>query len=391
MSKILFPKDFLWGAATSAHQVEGGNHNDWTEWEKSEKRLAALKGRKLNPVDFISNRAADHYHLFEKDFDILKSLNLNAYRFSIEWSRIEPEEGKFDQQEIEHYKAVIRALREQNIKPLITLWHWTFPVWVKNGWEFPNVSFYFARFCRKIGEEFKNEVRFWNILNEPQYWLWHSHIIGDFPPERKNIFLMFLVYKNMIRGHKEAFKALKNINPDFQIGVIESTGWFEPWIFRFVFQNIRNFLFPYFVSNYFDFFGLNYYRKENFLKKANNRVSESEWEIFPEGIYWNIMRCYKYFKKPIIITENGTPDAEDKIRPHFIKEHLMWIGKAIKEGVDIRGYFHWSLLDNFEWESGYKPRFGLVEIDYKTLERKPRPSSSVYAEIAKSNTIEINN
>ena len=384
-----FPKGFLWGAATSAHQVEGNNKNDWTEWESSPQRVADLVGRNLNPGDYISGEACDHYRRFRSDFDIAKSLGHNAHRFSIEWSRIEPEEGKFNEHEIEHYREVVKALRERGIEPFVTLWHWTLPLWVRDrgGWESPDIAARFALYCKRVAEEFRQDIKFWAVLNEPQYWLWRAYFQGDFPPHKRNFFAAARVHQHLVQAHKAAYRALKAVNQDFSVGVVESTGWFEPHVARFFLQGIRNFLFPSRVRGNFDFFGLNYYRRETlFGKHGAGSISDIGWDIYPDGFYAIAKECYRRFKKPIIVTENGIADANDTKRAAYIRDHILAMRKAMQEGVDVRGYLHWSLLDNFEWDSGFGPRFGLVEVDYKTQERKIRASALEYKKIIETNS-----
>ena len=178
-----FPKGFYWGAATSAHQVEGGNHNDWSEWETSPARLEELQRRGLDPALYISGKACDHYDWYEEDFDIAESLGHNAHRFSIEWSRIEPEEGKFNEQEIGHYRKVIQALRARGIEPFVTLWHWPLPLWVahQGAWENKRTVDNFARYCERVAKEFKDEVKYWMVLNEPGYWFANAYVLKKFP------------------------------------------------------------------------------------------------------------------------------------------------------------------------------------------------------------------
>ena len=383
MGSQSFPDGFFWGAATSAHQVEGGNRNDWTEWEKSPARIADLKKRGLNPDDFVSGRACDHYNRFREDFDIAKQLGHNAHRFSIEWSRIEPEEGRFDEREIDHYRKVLVALREQRIKPFVTLWHWTLPIWMqkKGGWESREIVAFFSRYCEKIASEFQNNVTYWMILNEPQYWFWNAYGSHKFPPQR-GIIHAAMIYWHLAAAHRRVYRELKKINPRFEIGVVESTGAYTPKAAHFFISPIRNFLFPSLVKGYFDFFGLNYYRKVSLLGRKENSVSaEIGWEIYPEGFYQIIGEAYRRFNKPIVITENGIADSRDRLRGEFIRDHIIAMKKAIQKGADVRGYFYWSLLDNFEWDSGFAPRFGLVEVDYKTMERRIRPSAWAYKEI----------
>lgn len=410
MNKILFPKDFLWGAATSAHQVEGSNHNNWAEWETENAKIkmqnAELRNwpnyilnnypNPLQEENYISGRACDHYNRYREDFDLAKGMGHNAHRFSIEWSRIEPEEGKFNEKEIEHYRNVIRALRERGIEPFVTLWHWTMPVWFVEMGAFErrkNIK-YFIKFCECITSEFKNEVKFWVILNEPEIHAGHSHLKGIWPPQKKNPISYLSVMVNLIRAHRESYKIIKKIKSDAQIGIAKNNIYFEGWLSPII-NWWWNFYFLNQIKNHQDFIGLNYYFHNRiadfkFNQNVNKSMSDIGWEIYPEGIY-HVLKSLKKYNKPIYITENGLADAQDKQRADFIVEHLKWIHKAISEGTDICGYFHWSLLDNFEWDKGFWPRFGLIEVDYKTLERKLRPSSAVYAEIAKSNAIELNN
>lgn len=382
-----FPENFLWGAATSAHQVEGNNKNDWTEWESSPERVADLVGRGLNPGDYISGEACDHYRRFKSDFDIAKELGHNAHRFSIEWSRIEPEEGKFNEREIEHYREVIKALCERGIEPFVTLWHWTFPVWIakRGGWESPQCLNYFLRFCERVIREFRNDVRYWVVLNEPEYWLGHAYFTKRFPAPRH--VSAFSVYRALARTHQTVYRALKNIDASLTVGIVESTGWIRPAPLRWLLHDFRNFSFPWLVRGSFDFFGLNYYRSAPLIGGTRGETSDIGWEIYPEGLYHMVCGAYRRFQKPVIITENGIADASDTKREAYIRSHVLAIGKAISEGADVRGYFHWSLLDNFEWDSGFGPRFGLIEVDYKTQERKIRSSAWEYKRIIKANAI----
>ncbi len=402
--RLEFPKGFYWAAATSSHQVEGNNHNDWSEWEKKNaKRLAEeatlrrAQGKKWpdyilknypNPLqeeNYISGRACDHYNRFREDFDIAKSLSHNAHRFSVEWSRIEPEEGKFDEKEIEHYREVIKALRERGMEPFVTLWHWTNPIWFakKGGWLNKDAPKYFERYANKITRSL-NFVRFWITLNEPEIYANNSYFKGVWPPQKKNLISCLRVIRNLIKAHQKSYKTIKEINPNNQIGISKHNIYFENIPFVNYFWN------EYFlnkIKKHQDFIGLNYYFHRRFPKNENKIISDMGWEIYPEGIY-HVLKGLKKYNKPIYITENGLADARDEKRADFIKEHLRWTHKVIGEGVDVRGYFYWSLLDNFEWDSGFWPRFGLVEVDYKTMARKIRNSALEYAKICKENAID---
>jgi beta-glucosidase len=380
--------NFLWGAATSSHQVEGGNQNDWSEWEKKNAmRLSKESGGTYLPGNYISGRACDHYNRYEEDFDIAKKLGHNAHRFSIEWSRVEPEEGRFDEKEIEHYRTVLRALRERGMEPFVTLWHWTLPLWVRDkggvtSKQFPQL---FTRYAERMAQEFTNDVTFWITINEPLIFTTNAYLRGIWPPQKRNGFFYARALRNLIAAHKAAYGVVKKQNAGAQIGIAKNNVYFAGGVMRHAANWWWNGYFLNKINNTLDFVGLNYYfhnRIKGFRFNQNEQkiVSDLGWEVYPEGIYHVLLDIKKY-NKPVYITENGVADANDALRADFIKKHLQWIRKAIAEGVDARGYFYWSLLDNFEWDKGFWPRFGLVEVDYKTMERRIRASAWEYKKI----------
>ncbi|TSC80780.1 MAG: beta-glucosidase [Parcubacteria group bacterium Gr01-1014_29] len=395
-----FPDGFLWGAATSAHQVEGDNRNDWTEWEKKNaERLSKTNGAKYPPENYISDQACDHYSRYEEDFDIAKSLGHNAHRFSIEWSRVEPEEGKFDEKEIEHYRDVIRALRERGMEPFVTLWHWTNPIWFAEagGWENKKATEYFVRYVEKVVDVL-GDVKFWITMNEQEAFARHGYFTKDRPPATGTIFTAYHVLKKLVHAHEQAYQVIKNIRPKSLVGFSESRVFFEPYnrlphnllATKLIAWWRNNAFFDQFVKHS-DFIGQQYYFHSRvrlnpfvshwgFQYNENKKVSDMGWELYPEGLYHVLTDLTKY-KKPIYITENGLADARDEHRAWFIREHVRWMKKAMDEGADVRGYFYWSLLDNFEWDKGFWPRFGLVEVNYQTLERTIRPSAWEYKKI----------
>lgn len=415
-----FPKDFYWGASTSAHQVEGGNRNDWTEWEKENSaRLAKEALTKLYPdhvlndfpgplrrENYVSGASVDHYNRYEEDFDIAKSLEHNAHRFSIEWSRIEPERGRFDEREIEHYRRVIQALKKRGIEPFVTLWHWTNPIWIRDigGWENKETINYFIRYAEKVAVSLGGEVRFWLTVNEPETFARHGYLMFCGRPQvKKSIFKYFRVLKNVLKAHEKTYSAIKKLNKNFQVGFTESLVYFESydyWPHNLLLTNMlewaRNNPFLHQFAEHSDFIGLQYYFHSRIRLSSksqwgiqfneNKQVSDMGWEIYPEGIYKVLNNLAKH-KKPIFITENGLADTKDSKRARFIEDHLKWIYRAVKEGIDVRGYFYWSLLDNFEWQSGFWPRFGLVAVDHKTMERKIRKSALKYKDIILSKNI----
>ncbi|MFQ6002453.1 MAG: glycoside hydrolase family 1 protein [Candidatus Zixiibacteriota bacterium] len=365
-----FPHGFLWGSATSAYQVEGGNKNsDWEYW-----RVKAGK-------------ACDHYHRFEEDFTLAKSLNQNAHRFSIEWARIEPEKGEFNKKEVEHYRQVLQALQRRKIKPLVTLHHFTNPLWVaeRGGWENPSTVGYFESYVRYIVTQLADLCNFWVTINEPWVYLSESYLYRRWPPEKCNPLAAFKVGKHMLRAHQGAYQLIHTIQPKAKVGIAYSLACVRtpininplPWWERTCIN----------WAKVQDFIGVNYYRSVHPLGAAGLPKNDIGWEIYPEGLYL-ILKDLKKFNLPIYITENGIADAKDEKRANFISDHLVSIWRALREGVDVRGYFYWSLLDNFEWARGFDPRFGLIEVDYKTMERIIRPSAKVYARIAKRNALD---
>ena len=409
---------FYWGAATSSHQIEGGNSNDWTEWEKTHAKRLALGAKRttwpefilknypspLEPENYISGKACDHYNRFREDFDIAKSLGHNAHRFSLEWSRIEPEEGRFDEKEIAHYREVIAALRERGMEPFVTLWHWTLPLWLAKKGGVLNKKFpeYFARFVRRVGDEYKSEVRFWITLNEPQIITSYGYFKDIWPPQKNSVIAGIRAMRQLAKAHALAYTALHAGSRNAQVGIATSNSFLEParngLLDRAVValnQYLRNHVFLNRIRDVQDFIGVNYYSHDRVSfafrlkshggafvqnKNKNERVDDRGHECYPSGIY-HVLKDAARYNVPLYITKNGLADARDIHRAAFIEETLRWVAQARREGVDVRGYFHWSLLDNFEWDKGFWPRFGLVEIDYRTLKRTARPSAWRYKKL----------
>jgi beta-glucosidase len=402
---LKFPKNFLWGASTSAHQIEGGNVNDWSEWEKSEKRIKELKSKNLNPDDFISGSACDSYHRYEEDFDLAKKLNNNAHRFSLEWSRIEPEEGKFDQLAIEHYRKVLQAGKKRGLKLVVTLWHWTNPIWIARmgGWTNKKTVDYFCRYAEFIAKEFGEYVDFWVTLNEPMAHVGFGYVGGNFPPNKKfDLLGARKVLNNLAQAHIKAYQKIHEIIPGAQIGFTSLTDYFEPankWnpldlLINSVARYFHHRIFLNKVCRYLDYVGVDYYFHQKiscwppFRTNENKEVNDMGWEIYPAGIY-QVLKYLSKFKKPIYIMENGIANEDDKKRSKFILDHLRFVHQAIQDGMDVRGYFYWSLLDNFEWAHGFAPKFGLYAVDRKTFKRTMRPSAKVYGEICGNNEVKI--
>lgn len=395
---LIFPEGFLWGAATSAHQVEGDNfYNDWWAWEQTQ------------PIRLRSGQAADQYHFYKTDFDLAKSLNHNAHRLSIEWSRIEPEEGKFNQEAIEHYKSVLKDLKNKGFTVMLTLWHFTNPLWFskKGGWLNNSSSWYFERFVKKIVPELKEDVDLWITLNEPGGYAFDAYGRAKYPPQIRGKFHQLRANWNLGQAHQKAYYAIHQISPSAKVGfshnltsytVTHSHNLKEVLAMWFA-DKISNHSFYMMTGKTHDFIGISYYyhlrinnSDKSFLPRiidfdeSKRDVSDMGWEIFPEGIY-DILMDFSDYHLPIYITENGIASTNDDRRVRFLLSYLKEIYHAIDAGVDVRGYFHWSLIDNYEWIEGLAARFGLIEVDYKTQQRIPRPSSKVYAEVIKNNGI----
>lgn len=422
-----FPKGFLWGAATSSHQVEGNNTNN--DWWKAE------TGNKLK---YPSGTACDHYNLYKQDFKLAKELKHNAHRFSLEWSRIEPVEGIFDSRSIGHYRYVINALISLDIKPIVTINHYTLPVWFseKGGWENKYSPSIFANFVKKVSEDLGKNVEYWITLNEPVANIYKAYIEGEWPPGKKSFKIAVKVFKNMLRAHSLAYKVIhqtymKNSWHEPKVSIAKHFLELAPCRKNSFFDNLSANARYYFFNRLFikslitgwcvvpgfsfmrlpakrtlDFIGLNYYTRD-FVHYAglsttgifgnictlkhhadSGKRNFLKWEIYPEGIHSALMD-YSRFKLPILITENGICTNDDGERESFIKEHLREVVVAIHGGVNIIGYIYWSLIDNFEWVEGFGPRFGLVEVDYKTQKRTIRPSARSFSGIIYKNNIEV--
>jgi beta-glucosidase len=409
----IFPKNFYWGASTAGHQVEGGLHDDWTVWELAHaKELAQAAGDKLqwlpnwsevrplatDPNNYVSGEGVDHYHRYKEDFDILNKLNMNAFRFSIEWSRLEPEEGKWDEEAVDHYRQYLAELQKHDIEPFVNIWHWTVPTWfqAKGAFTKRDNNKYFLRFVQKISDEFGADLSYIITLNEPNVYSSLGYITATRPPQEKNFWKGFIAYWNLHNAHKGAYKILKKAHPHLQVGIAQQLGNIQAKrphdvIDESVTKIMRyawNWWFLRRIRKQQDFIGMNYYFTDYYqhtkVKDPRVPLNDLGWYMEPEGIYPLLLRAWTRYKKPIYITENGVADTHDQYRRWWIEETVVAMERALSEGVDLRGYFHWSLLDNFEWESGYWPKFGLVEVDRADgMKRKIRPSAKWFGELIK--------
>ncbi len=425
--EFTFPKDFLWGAATSAHQVEGNNtNNDWWEWEQA--RLPHAR----------SGQACDQWNRFEEDFKLAQTLGHNAHRFSIEWSRIEPQEGQFDSGALDHYAQVIRSLRSKGIEPIVTLHHFTLPLWLahQGGWFLEKTPELFARYAQKVTEALGGDVRYWMTLNEPIVYAYKSYLTGEWPPGVKSYEKAFKVFRNLLLGHVLAYEKIKDAYSQKgwgvpMVGVAQSVlifracsdrslrdriaARFRHWMFNHLFVQAlikgRSYSIGLFSvhlprAKTLDFIGLNYYTRDfvrhdgfgfpGILGQACTATVEQgrhtgkdnflSWEIYPKGLH-TFLKDFSRYKLPLLISENGLATNDDTERSEFIGEHLKAVGQAMKEGAPVIGYLYWSLLDNYEWAEGFVPRFGLIEVNYITQERTIRGSARKFNEIIRSGKV----
>lgn len=406
----IFPKQFFWGVSTACHQVEGGNENQWTAWELANAKELAhtahqrlgylpywdeIKTKAEDPSNYVSGRGVDHYKRYREDFDIASNLGMNSFRFGLEWSRIEPEEGKWNEAEIQHYKEYIAELRERRLEPFLNIWHWTLPTWFaeKGGFKKKQNIKYFERFVGKVAETLIDDITYVITINEPNVYASFGYGTGVWPPNEKNWITFLIVYKNLVRAHKKSYKILKKVKPSLQVGIAQqlsniqakrphnlmdefSTKWMRYFWNWWFYKRIRK---------QQDYIGFNYYFTDYYtgvLERENPKVPVNDlgWYMEPEGLYPLLVRAWSRFKKPIYITENGVADSKDQYRRWWLEESIVAMERAISEGVDLRGYFHWSLLDNFEWSSGWWPKFGLVEVDREHgMKRTVRPSAKWFA------------
>ncbi|OVE79454.1 hypothetical protein BVY00_00370 [bacterium G20] len=413
-----FPEGFLWGASTAGHQVDGDSHDQWTVWElENAAQLAKTAEHRLHKVkawpevkkqaqdsnNYISGRGVDHFNRYEEDFDIAKSLNLNSFRFSIEWSRIEPNEGQWDQTAIDYYKTYIKELNKRGLKPMLNIWHWSLPVWFadRSGFKYRKNLKYFRRFVQLVADELVDDVHYVITINEPNVYTTYSYLVPEpvshyrWPPQEKSVLSFTRVYLNLVLAHRQAYQILKKAKPSLKVGIASHLANIQAKRpHNFLDEGITQ-LMRYFWDWWFlrrtrkeqDFIGFNYYFTDYYRFKfpispedPKMPVNDLGWYMEPEGIYPLLLRAWAHYKKPIIITENGLADAHDQYRRWWIEETIVAMERAMSEGVKVEGYFHWSLLDNFEWSHGWWPKFGLVAVDRENgMKRTVRDSAKWFA------------
>ncbi|CAI8181790.1 MAG: Beta-glucosidase A [Methanobacteriota archaeon] len=403
---LSFPDGFYWGSATAAHQVEGNLTNNWTVHEER-KNLER------------SGAACDHWNRWKDDFQMMSDLGLNSYRFSIEWSRLEPEPGQWNKKALDVYSEMIDDLIQRGIRPVVTLHHFSHPKWWEEKGGFANQDNLpeFLIYCERVFDALSDRVETWVTINEPTVFSAMGYTLGMFPPGKRSIRLTLRVMRNVMRGHAIVYRSLKKKRPEARIGVAKNVTLFDPrnrwspidwplsrlleWLWngawrngirkgRMLFANIPE------AKDSLDFVGLNYYthfltglfiptRGElQFPKRKHEVATEFGYPMYAEG-FRRAIEFVAPLNVPIEITENGVADAKDALRPEHLMRHLWIVSEAINDGFDIRSYHHWSLMDNFEWAEGYSMCFGLHHVNFETQERTLRPSGELYRDIIAAN------
>jgi len=389
MKEVLkFPDGFLWGAATSSFQVEGGINNcDWAEAARSGRVVPAGVG-------------ADHYHLYDEDFAIAQSLGHTCHRISIEWSRIEPEEGQFDLAEIEHYKKVLQSMHDHGLVPFITLWHFTLPIWFakKGGFTKKDNIGFFVRYCDFVVSHLKGSCKNFATINEPMVYSTMGYTWGQWPPfEIFKVETFFRVLRNIIQAHNQTYEELKQkYKNDVMISIVKNNMYmhvskFSKWnIIHHIFAKVSTWFWNDYILNrvykHLDALDINYYFHTEYGKNEKYIKSDMGWDLYPEGLY-HVLKDAKKYNKDIRVTEAGLADEHDMYREKYIKDMLFSVHKAIKEGVPVKGFMYWSLIDNYEWSHGFSKKFGLVAVDLQSKKRTIRPSAYAYKKICEANAL----
>ncbi|HEV7665086.1 MAG TPA: family 1 glycosylhydrolase [Chloroflexota bacterium] len=386
---LRFPNRFLWGAATAAHQIEGHNvHSDWWAAEQA--------GR----MPHASGAACDSWNRWADDVKLLETMGLNAYRLSIEWARIEPEPGRFDQPALDNYHRQLEALKQAGIEPLVTLHHFTNPQWLaeRGGWTNPDVIPRLANYADRAAREFGDLVQWWVTINEPSILALKGYVEGSWPPHRPFDLRGYLrLQRHAGRAHILARRALQARRPDAMVSMAFALWPMEPLRSWSPIDQTMAFLGDWYWQGRvlqrampsLDWVGVNYYSRNlvgwpwpSHEIAGMGERTDFGWEIYPQGLY-DVLRRVGRFGKPVVVTENGIADADDDQRGAYIVTHAQQMHRAISAGVDLRGYMHWSLLDNFEWAEGYTQKFGLA-----TRERVLRSSAQLYGAIAGANAVD---
>jgi beta-glucosidase len=426
-----FSKDFLWGAASAAAQVEGA----WNEDGKCPSIWDVAGDHIQDGQD--CHTACDHYHRYKEDVALMKELGLKSYRFSVSWCRIMPEKGVVNPKGIEFYQNLISELEAAGIEPLVTLYHWDLPLWVheEGGWPSPKIIDYYLEYVKVVVEAFSDRVRYWMTFNEPSVFIMLSYAMGSFAPFVSDIPACMQALRHMLLAHGKAVTLIREIAktapkiglamaattyiPDSeddaglrdaaeqsflsQVGEGSNALYMDPIALGQASPMLAQMLSDEdlkIISEPMDFVGVNVYQPSNPLINKEKYDTEKlpktmlDWVIDGRCLYWTIRQYWERYHLPVMVTENGmaNPDevgpdgcVHDDIRKTFLHDFLSGMKRAVDEGIPVLGYQHWSIMDNFEWCSGYGPRFGLIHVDYTTQKRTIKDSARYYAEIIRTN------
>jgi beta-glucosidase len=386
-----FPEDFLFGSSTAAHQVEGGNvNNDWWAWEHAPG----------TPAVEPSGDAIDQYHRYDEDFALLASLGQQAHRVSLEWSRIEPAPGEWSRAALEHYRRVLGSLADHGLTAFVTLNHFTLPAWLaeRGSWLAPDAVDRFEAYCERVGAHLGDLMPYACTINEPQIVALFGYLHGDFPPGERNPVKWRRVTRRFVEAHEAALRALKAGRGEPLAGICLQMPAFEPardepaCVARH--DELRREMTEIYLDGLQgDYVGVQYYSRmrvdpaavSGFAPApAGEPLTQMGWEIHPEGLYAAIAQAAGS-GLPVVVTENGIATADDAQRIAYVRDHLAQVKRALEDGVDVRGYLYWSAFDNFEWNHGYLPQFGMIGVDRdRDLARVVRPSARAYGKLARS-------
>ena len=444
-NKILFPKDFIWGSATASFQIEGA----WDEDGKSENiwdRFSHTPGKVLNNDN--GDVACDFYHRWQADIKLMKELNLKNYRFSTSWARILPlGTGKINQPGIDFYNKIVDGLLEAGIEPYLTLYHWDLPQILqdKGGWPDRMIVDAFCGYADVVSKTLGDRVKNWITINEPWVVAFVGYQFGEHAPGHKDTFEALAATHHLLLAHAKSVPVIRSNSPDSKVGITlnltpqeaasnsladkMAATWTDGWINRLFLDPLYGRGYPSDIVEGFsesmefvqpgdmrtitvptDFLGVNYYtrsinRSDKISEEENEPVSnpvvgemtEMQWEVYPKGLYNLLCRLHFDYSVPaIFITENGAAfadtvsengEVDDPPRLSYIKGHLKMIHRAIQADVPLKGYFVWSLFDNFEWAFGYTKRFGIVHVDFETQKRIPKSSAKWYSKVIKENSL----
>jgi beta-glucosidase len=406
-----FPQAFLWGAATAAHQVEGGNINS-DAW-----LLEHVDGTVYSEP---SGDACDHYHRYRDDIELLAALGLNAYRFSIEWARVEPEEGEFSLAQLDHYRRMLAACHEHSIKPMVTLHHFTSPRWIaaRGGWESEDTATLFERYCEQVakhlGDLFTvactiNELNLGIVLQQSGFLHSDEAIVGSrwrreaarataVEPEMFSSFPFCVRSRSrdvLLEAHRRAARVLRSVGNcavGMTLAMLDLQAEPGAEVARDLAAAESQDIFLQ-AANADDFIGVQCYTRQRIgvagqlPPEPGAEFSQMGYELWPDAVQAAIRKASSIARVPIIVTESGVATDDDLCRIEYVQRVLGGVAQCLRDGIDVRGFFYWSLLDNFEWLFGYGPKFGLIEVDRKTQRRKVKPSAEWLGQTARNNEI----